>query len=126
MENKVELTDKQFLVIGYSLAASSIESACKEAGISRGTFYEWLKNKDFKDELKRQRDEIVFASINRLQVGMTKAVDVLFDLMDSDKPSIRLWAAKEMLHQAIRVKEDEDIIQRLESLEQEAGKKNEN
>jgi hypothetical protein len=41
------------------LAAPSIEEGCKRAQVGKATIYGWLKEETFRDELKRQRDEVI-------------------------------------------------------------------
>jgi hypothetical protein len=51
----------------FFISGSSIEGACKEAEISRETYYEWMKQPLFKSELEGLRNEVVSDAIGNLQ-----------------------------------------------------------
>jgi hypothetical protein len=117
MNNK-ELTDKQLLAIQHIISSPSFEVAAKRAHISRVSIYGWLKNDDFKAELKRQRDEVVREALDRLKCSINKATDGLVRLMDSKVESIRRFACKDVLEYGLRSIELENIEERLAKIEQ--------
>ncbi len=118
MSNEVEILPKQFSAIPHFVANDTVDSACKEAGISRETYYKWLKNPVFKSELNRVRNEIVNCSINQLKSYTIKAVTTLSLLLErNDMPSVQRAAAHDILSFVARFKELEleDRIEKLES-----------
>lgn len=116
---KKKLTDRQAKTIPYLLSCSTIQRAAKEAGVSVTQLYEWMNDTEslFKDELNRQRDEVLEYAINKIKSGMTKAADVLVDLMDSENESIKRGAANDILHNVFKFKELQEIESRLDSIE---------
>jgi len=112
-----KLSGKQVLVISHLLSSPSIERACKKAKIGRTTFYEWLKDKNFRVELKRQRDEVVNQALETLKFSLTKAVKQLVELMDSKKEMIRRWASKDVIDYSFKAMELQDFEGRLEKIE---------
>ena len=55
---ETKLTDRQLKVIPIIVTSPTYTEGCKKAKLNRTTFYDWLKQPDFKTELDRQRDEI--------------------------------------------------------------------
>ncbi len=118
-----KLTSRQVLAINQIITSPTIEEARRRARISKGTLYAWLKDETFKLELKRQRDEIVGESLNRLKCAMGRAIDGLIDLMASPRPDLRRWVYKDIIDYAFRCIEMEEIESRLESIENYLGSK---
>ena len=54
-----ELSERQKKAIPFLVQSPTVEDGCKAAKISRETYYQWLANPLFKDELKRQRDQVI-------------------------------------------------------------------
>ena len=75
MDDHKELTPNQRRVIPYLLAAPSIEEGCKHARISKATVYQWLKDENFRQELKRQRDAIIERALDSLKANLVKATE---------------------------------------------------
>jgi len=117
------LTNRQLTAITHLLASSSVEEARRKSCLSKGTLYTWLKNDAFKLELKRQRNEITSQASGRLRYAMTKAVDVLISLIDISKPELQRLICKDIIENALKSVELEDLEARLEKIERiQAGK----
>jgi AcrR family transcriptional regulator len=124
MENREKLRSRQMLAIQHIIASSTIEDACRKAKISKGTFYAWLKDEAFKEELKRQRDGVIKEGLDRLKMAMTKAIDGLIDLMVSPRADLRRWVYKDIIDYAFKSIEIENIEERINRIEQSLGEKN--
>ena len=55
---KTPLTDRQLKAIPIIVASPTYTQGCKNARLNRTTFYDWMKDPQFKAELDRQRDRI--------------------------------------------------------------------
>lgn len=119
MEN---LSDKQLRVISYLLAAPSIEAACRQAHISKGTVYSWLKSESFQAEIRAQRARVMSSAIEKLKAGVEKAVDTLIELLDCSKAEVRRGAAKDVIDFGLKGLELQEIESRLAALEALAAK----
>ena len=86
-------------------------------GIKRQTFYKWLKDPAFRDELRRRLDDLTEAAVGQLKSAAGEAVQALRGLLESESESVRLRAALGILDQIHRAKEL-DIVARLEEIEQ--------
>jgi len=117
-ENQDQLTPRQITAIPYFAGNASVEAACEEAGISRDTYYKWLKNSVFNSELDRIRNEIVNDAVNQLKAMTVKAATTLFLLLDrDDNPSVQRAAANDILNHVGKFKELQELQERIEKLE---------
>ncbi|MHC4085483.1 MAG: hypothetical protein ACYSWZ_10080 [Planctomycetota bacterium] len=55
----------------------------KKAKVNHSTFYKWLKEHAFKEELDRQRDKIADEAFGVLSQSLTEAVEMLVSLLDN-------------------------------------------
>jgi len=116
--NQDQLTPRQITALPCFAANAFVESACEEAGISRETYYQWLKNPVFKSELDRLRNEIVNDAVNQLKATTVKAATTLSLLLDrDDNPSVQRAAANDILNHIARYKELQELQGRIEQLE---------
>lgn len=63
------LRDKQLRVIPFLLQAPSVEEGCKRAKVGKVTVYAWLKQEAFREELRRQREEVVRGALETLKAN---------------------------------------------------------
>ena len=73
------LSVRQLRALPCFLHSQSIEEICRQARISKCTYYQWLKEPAFRTELGKMRDELVTNAIESLKVHATRAVDTLVD-----------------------------------------------
>jgi hypothetical protein len=71
------LIDRQSKAIPIIVANHTISQGAERAGIERCTYYDWLKEPEFKAELDRQRDDITAEAFGALTQSLTKAVETL-------------------------------------------------
>ena len=118
MNDPKALTARQMRVIPYLLDAPSIEEGCKRARVSKVTVYAWLKEEIFRQELKRQRDELIERALDSLKANVTKATETLVKLLDSDSEPMQARAAEDIIEFAQKAIEHEELEKRLEALEE--------
>ncbi len=80
-KNKPALTSRQQAAIPHLVVAKSTKEGCKRARISRKTFYEWLKDPAFTQEVKVQREMVIAEALENLKGAMTTAVETLVTLL---------------------------------------------
>lgn len=113
-----QLTARQQQALYFFVGSSSIESACREADISKETFYQWLKKPSFKSELERLRNEVVNDAVNHLKSSSTKAVTTLESLLSrDDSPAVQRAAANDILGHVVKFMELREFEERLLKLE---------
>jgi hypothetical protein len=77
-----------------------------KVGLDPKTFYQWLKQPEFKAELDRQRNEITAEAFGILSQGLTKAVETLASLLDNKDDRLKRLACKNVIEYIIRHKEN--------------------
>lgn len=114
---------KKERAVSALITAGSIKEAARAAGIGTRTLYSWLNDKDFREAYRQARREVVNQALAQLQRVSSSAVNTLSEIMeDSEAPaSSRVSASKAVLELAIRAVELQDIMARLERLEEEVA-----
>ena len=119
------LTPKQVVVLTALLGGRSVENAAKEAKINPATVHRWLNDSAFKEAQRLGRRELAEQALGTLQMVTRTAVAVVAEILtDRTKPaSVRLRAAQIVIESTTKWLELQDIVQRLEALEQAHAKK---
>ena len=119
------LSGKQERAILAVLESRSIEEACRKADISKTLYYRWLRDDPgFADALKERRDAAGAEALDRLQRGLSGAVDVLVDLLGSENEWVRRTAANDVICRFLKAKELGDLEERLARLESAIADRN--
>jgi transposase len=84
-----EATARQVKAIAFVVSSSTYSEAIEKAGVSRKTFYEWLKEPQFKAEIDRQRSEIIAEAFSKLSQSLTKAVETLVGLLNQTDDRVK-------------------------------------
>ncbi len=116
-DKKQELSQRQQKAIPFLVQSSTVEGGCKEARISRETYYKWLSDPLFKDELKRQRDQVIEDALNVMKANTTKAVNALVGLLNTKNDNLKRWVANDILDHVLKAREIEDLEERVTTLE---------
>jgi hypothetical protein len=111
------LNNRQMKSLPLLISAKTVQEGCKKAGISAKTYYEWMKDPLFKEELTKQQNAISDKAISTLRASMEKALNVLVSLLDSKTESTRRLAATDLLAHGMRLRELEEIESRLSGVE---------
>jgi DNA-binding MurR/RpiR family transcriptional regulator len=114
------LTPKQEAALVALLANGTVEQAYTAAGVSKATMWRFLQLPEFQARYKTARRELVDGAVALLQRGATQAARVLVEIAeDKQAPaSSRVMAAKAILDQANASIEREDLLERIERLEE--------
>jgi hypothetical protein len=106
------LTVKQERVIMAVLGSRTISEACKASGITKSTYYLWLKQPAFARELKERREALIAGAMARMEGGLAFAFGKFLDFLPS--------AAKETL--PLRAKVPRGLKGKVAALEQRASR----
>ncbi len=113
------VAERKKAALPFFVSCKTHDEACKQAGISRKTFYEWLKDEEFKADLDRMRDEIVNEAVQTLKTHMMKAVCVLVGLLEeSGIPALKRHVANDIIAHVFKARELQEFEKRLIALEQ--------
>jgi hypothetical protein len=112
------LSDKQRQVIIHLLSSRSVEEGCRRARINKTTVYEWLKNENFRGELKRQRDLLIETAFSCLKASVVKATKTLNKHLYSKCENISIRAAERIIEFTQKALEQEELERRVQALEE--------
>lgn len=111
------LSERQIKALSFLIGSTSEAEACRQAKISKQTYYDWLKDSAFRESLKRLRDHALEDAVETLKAHTTKAVGVLVGLLNIDNPAIQRNVANDILGHVAKFKELNEFEMRLEVLE---------
>jgi len=115
---KTELTKRQLRAIPHIVRAKTYSEGIKNAGIGRTTFYEWLKQPEFKAELDRQRHQLADEAFAVLEQNLRRAVEALIGLVDTKDNRLRRLACKDIIDHVLKFRELKDLEERLKAIEE--------
>lgn len=100
-----------------ALLVKSLDEVCEDTGISRPTLWRWMKEPEFKDELKKAQDELFTAALGQLKSNLERAVQKVAALMDSTRADVALRAAQSLIEYNLRIRQIESLEQKIAELE---------
>jgi len=119
-ENLESIDVKQDHALIALLEQPSLSRAAEVAGIGKSTLFRYMQDDDFRKQYMAARRDAVSQAVGRLQRSMTRAVDALDEIVGDRQapPYARIVAARAIITQAIKGVEVEDLLLRLEELEE--------
>ena len=117
---KVETAKREKYLVAL-LTSSTKTEAYKAAHISKATANRIEQDPGFIDQYNKVRRQAMTQASDKLQGLASKAVDTLATIMDSEQatPTERTRVAKIILDGAYQAQQTQDILERLDKLEQE-------
>ena len=103
------------------LSNKDILTASKTLGISVQSIYNRLRKPEFRQRLQQERQGKFEVANSKLTDSMGKAISVLVEILEDANVSagVRIRASQILLDITLKVTEQADIIQRLDSLEEQ-------
>ena len=117
-----KLSPRQIQVLPHILSSPSYEEAARRSGVSAKQIHEWLKDRDFKLELEKQRNQMTNNAINILKMNTTKAAETLGELLSSSNEAVKRGAANDILHHVRNFQELQELEDRIAVLEEQTKK----
>ena len=116
-DKKLNNKQQQFLVA--LTTSETVDEACETVGIGRSTAYRYMRDETFKAEQRKMTRETMRTVRGRLQYEALHAINVLAEVMhDKEAPTYsRVDASKTILDMAFKGHEIDDILERIEELE---------
>lgn len=114
------LTEKQHKALAALVSEPTLKDAAKAAGCSVSTLWRYLQDADFARRLRELRRESVAQAAARLQRDSGEAARVMYELMTGAEvpPAVGLGAARSVVENAFRSLEADELLRRVEELEQ--------
>ena len=118
-KEKPKLSRRQIKAIPFLVSSRIYTQGCDKAKINKATLYKWLKQPEFKDELDRQRNEIVEAAFSLISQNIEKAVSTLVGLLDTKDERVKRLTANDIINHFLKHKELKDLEERIERIEKQ-------
>lgn len=112
-----KLTSRHYQAIELLSAGQQITVTAETVGVSRKTVYAWLDDDLFSSELKRRQSVYLRRLNTRLINGSERALEVLLAGLESESETIRIRSASIITANYLKVVEIENILERLDRLE---------
>lgn len=104
-------------MIGYLITERTAEAACSKANVAPSTLWRWMKTRQFVDEYRKIRQDVLENTVSRLQGLTHQAIDTLERNLSCENPATEIRAAQIVLDQAFRGLETLDVAIRLDHIE---------
>ena len=112
-----ELTAKQLEIITEFIKVGKVEEACKQVGIAKSTYYEWLKMPEFQAELKQQQEQVYENTVSSMKYLISKAVETQEQLLSSENERVRLRVSSAIINNAVKILELANFNKKLQGIE---------
>jgi hypothetical protein len=100
-------------------AGGTVAEAATAAGVHARTVFAWKqRDEQFRARIAEMRSQMVTTALGKLSDGMSAAADALVALVDNTDPDVRHRAAVQVITLALRVREQADIEERLQAVEE--------
>jgi hypothetical protein len=100
------------------IASRTIKEAALICGISERTLRGWMAQDDFAAAFRKERHRLLDHATTRMVAALDRAVAVLVENMEEESAGERRQAAVALLDRATSALELQDVIRRVEALEQ--------
>ena len=100
---------------------ATVEASSKTAGISEATAYRRLADPGFRRRIDEARAEMISRAVARLGATSTLAADTLRELLKARSETVRLGAARAVLELGAKLREHEELAERIAALEERLG-----
>lgn len=89
-------------IIAALISSGTIQNAAQAAGIAPRTIYDRMKDKEFREEYKEARADVLRGAVNSLNQRVNEAVNTIAEIMGNEQtnPATRLQAAQAILTNA--------------------------
>ena len=124
MAKNGSLTPRQKRAIKALLAEDTIAEAAKSAAVSQRSLYRWLQEDElFQEQLHKAQDRAIDGAISRLS-GEARAAAATLAEIHRDREvaaAVRVQAARAVLSEIMKLREQRELAERLERLEDRLG-----
>ena len=100
---------------------ATVGQAATVAGVGERTAYRRLAEPDFRRDMTYARDELLTQTVGRLAEAGTEAVATLRGLLGAESESVRLGACRAILELGAKLRESEELAERLAVVEARQG-----
>lgn len=105
-------------LIAALASGATVRDAAITARVGETTVYRRLREPEFRKQIGDARAELVAQAVARLAAASTDAVTTLTELLGSNAPpAVRLGAARSILELGLKLREHQELADRVAALE---------
>jgi hypothetical protein len=112
-----QLTPQQTKLLTALVLDPDVQAAIVTTGVSRTTAYRWLGQPAFREELTRQRGDVLAEAMATVTTQAKRAATELMGLLTVKDERLRRLICNDILAHATKERELENIERRLDALE---------
>jgi len=124
MQDSEKLTSKEIQLVNALLTSKTIREVSEKTGLSEATIYRYLKKEKIVNELEKSKRELTNNTLRYFITLGNKALNNIEELMNSKYERIRLEASKYVLNMIVKIKELQELEDRINRLEQIVEERN--
>lgn len=124
MQDSEKLTSKEIQLVNALLTSKTIREVSEKTGLSEATIYRYLKKEKIANELEKSKRELTNNTLRYFITLGNKALNNIEELMNSKSERIRLEASKYVLDMIVKIKELQELEDRINRLEQIVEERN--
>jgi len=124
MQDSEKLTSKEIQLVNALLTSKTIREVSEKTGLSEATIYRYLKKEKIVNELEKSKRELTNNTLRYFITLGNKALNNIEELMNSKYERIRLEASKYVLDMIVKIKELQELEDRINRLEQIVEERN--
>lgn len=124
MQDYEKLTSKEIQLVNALLTSKTIREVSEKTGLSEATIYRYLKKEKIVNELEKSKRELTNNTLRYFITLGNKALSNIEELMNSKYERIRLEASKYVLDMIVKIKELQELEDRINRLEQIVEERN--
>lgn len=102
-------------------AGATVQDAARSAGVSERPVYRRLDTDTLRRQLAEARSEMIARAVGVLARVSTAAANTLAGLLKAESESVRLGASRSVLELAVKMRESEELEQRIAALEEQSA-----
>jgi hypothetical protein len=117
------LNDAEIRFIDEYIKNDSIVDICKNCGISKQTYYNYINKPQIKKILNQMRVEVLQNTTKKLQNNLQLCSDELIKIIKSDKtaPQIKINAINSVFNYCSKLTEQVDVLSKISEIEDIIG-----
>ena len=108
-------------LIAALAGGATVQEAARTAGVSERTVYRRMEADTFRRQLVEARADLIGRAVGVLARVSTAAAATLAGLLKAESESVRLGAARSILELAVKLRESEELEQRIAALEEQTA-----
>ncbi len=124
MQDSEKLTSKEIQLVNALLTSKTIREVSEKTGLSEATIYRYLKKEKIVNELEKSKRELTNNTLRYFITLGNKALNNIEELMNSKYERIRLETSKYVLDMIVKIKELQELEDRINRLEQIVEERN--